>query len=81
LNHITWTKESSNLPTIVAAHHEKLDGTGYPLWDETIGDPADLKIMTICDICDALTASDEPYQSAINSKGAIDILVEESKRG
>lgn len=30
LNHIPWIKEFSSVPTITAAHHEKLDGTGYP---------------------------------------------------
>ena len=30
LNRIPWTKEFQNVPTIAGAHHEKLDGSGYP---------------------------------------------------
>lgn len=30
LSHIPWTKVFQNLPTIAGAHHEKLDGSGYP---------------------------------------------------
>ena len=30
LKRIPWTKEFQNVPTIAGAHHEKLDGSGYP---------------------------------------------------
>src|SRR5581483_4993810 len=30
LRRIPWTSEIKNIPAIAAAHHEKLDGTGYP---------------------------------------------------
>ena len=43
--------------------------------------PLPSKIMTICDIYDALTASDRPYKPAMKTEKAIDILVEESNRG
>ena len=43
--------------------------------------PLPSKIMTICDIYDALTASDRPYKPAMPLEKAIDILKEESKRG
>ena len=80
LNHIPWTKEFQTIPTIAAAHHEKLDGSGYPygMTDDEI--PLCSKIMTICDIYDALTASDRPYKPAMNTERAIDILVSEAKR-
>ncbi|MBI3934993.1 MAG: GAF domain-containing protein, partial [Acidobacteria bacterium] len=31
LSQIPWTKEIRNIPLIARAHHEKLNGTGYPL--------------------------------------------------
>ena len=31
LKNILWTKELENIPDIAHAHHEKLDGSGYPL--------------------------------------------------
>src|SRR5262249_43272611 len=53
---IPWTKEFRGIPRIARAHHEKLNGTGYPyrLRGEEI--PVQAKIMTICDIFDALSA-------------------------
>lgn len=81
LDHIPWTKEFQNIPTIAGAHHEKLDGTGYPYGMRAAEIPTPSKIMTICDIYDALTASDRPYKPAMNNEQAIDILVNESKQG
>lgn len=81
LNHIPWTKEFSNVPTIAAAHHEKLDGSGYPYGMTDSEIPLPSKIMTICDIYDALTASDRPYKPAMKTEKAIDILVEEADKG
>lgn len=81
LNHIPWTKEFANVPTIAGAHHEKLDGTGYPYGMDEDQIPTPSKIMTICDIYDALTASDRPYKPAMTNEKAIDILVAEAKKG
>jgi HD-GYP domain-containing protein (c-di-GMP phosphodiesterase class II) len=81
LNHIPWTKEFQNVPSIAAAHHEKLDGSGYPYGMTESEIPMQSKIMTICDIYDALTASDRPYKPAMKTEQAIDILVQESSKG
>lgn len=37
--------------------------------------------MTVCDIYDALTASDRPYKRAISLDRALDILQAEAKKG
>jgi HD-GYP domain-containing protein (c-di-GMP phosphodiesterase class II) len=37
--------------------------------------------MTICDIYDALTASDRPYRAAISSATALDYLDSQTKEG
>jgi len=81
LNHIPWTKEFQNVPTIAGAHHEKLDGSGYPYGMTAEQIPLPSKIMTICDIYDALTASDRPYKPAMGTEKALDILTFESKQG
>lgn len=81
LNHIPWTKEFQNIPTIAGAHHEKLDGSGYPYGMTDSDIPLPSKIMTICDIYDALTASDRPYKPAMNNEQAIDILRKEAGGG
>ncbi|MEQ8954854.1 MAG: HD domain-containing phosphohydrolase [Gammaproteobacteria bacterium] len=80
LNLIPWTREFQNIPSIAGAHHEKLDGSGYPHGRTADEIPLPSKIMTICDIYDALTASDRPYKPAMNRERAIDILVDEAKR-
>ena len=71
---IPWTRQIREIPRIVRAHHEKLNGTGYPY--KLRGDeiPLQAKIMTICDIFDALSASDRPYKKAIAPDRALNIL-------
>jgi HD-GYP domain-containing protein (c-di-GMP phosphodiesterase class II) len=71
---IPWTKQIREIPRIVRAHHEKLNGTGYPFKLRSDEIPVQAKIMTICDIFDALSASDRPYKKAVASDRALDIL-------
>jgi HD-GYP domain-containing protein (c-di-GMP phosphodiesterase class II) len=71
---IPWTKEIREIPRIARAHHEKLNGTGYPYKLRADEIPVQAKIMTICDMFDALSASDRPYKKALPTEGALDIL-------
>jgi HD-GYP domain-containing protein (c-di-GMP phosphodiesterase class II) len=71
---IPWTKQIREIPRIVRAHHEKLNGTGYPYKLRSNEIPLQAKIMTICDIFDALSASDRPYKNAVASDRALGIL-------
>jgi len=74
LTQIPWTKELKRVPDIARAHHEKLNGTGYPF--KLHGDeiPLPAKMMTVCDIFDALTAKDRPYKRAVPVDRALAIL-------
>lgn len=81
LSLIPWTDEFKQVPEIAGAHHEKLDGTGYPDGKGAAEIPFGSKIMTICDIYDALTASDRPYKAAVSPERALDILHQEAKAG
>ncbi|GJM14649.1 MAG: HD family phosphohydrolase [Pseudohongiella sp.] len=81
LNLIPWTSEFKNIPAIAAAHHEKLDGSGYPYGMKDSEIPLPSKIMTICDIYDALTASDRPYKPAMPNDRALNILEDEARKG
>ena len=78
---IPWTRELKRVPAIAYAHHEKLDGEGYPrkLFAEEI--PIQSRMMTVSDIYDALTASDRPYKRAVPHEKALDILADEAKTG
>lgn len=78
---IPWTSNLSKLPEIAYAHHEKLDGSGYPRGISAIDIPVQSKIMTIADIYDALTAGDRPYKQALPREQALDILSNEAKAG
>jgi HD-GYP domain-containing protein (c-di-GMP phosphodiesterase class II) len=78
---IPWTEELSRIAEIVRGHHEKLDGSGYP--DGATAEKLSLetRIMTVCDIFDALTASDRPYKRAMPVEKALEILRLEAERG
>jgi HD-GYP domain-containing protein (c-di-GMP phosphodiesterase class II) len=77
---IPWTKEIREIPRIARAHHEKLNGTGYPYKLKSDEIPVQAKIMTICDMFDALSASDRPYKKAVPAERALDILDMSVKR-
>jgi HD-GYP domain-containing protein (c-di-GMP phosphodiesterase class II) len=81
LSEIPWTGEYRKIPEIAYAHHEKLDGTGYPrkLVSEDI--PLQSKMMTISDIYDALVAWDRPYKRAVPVERALNILHDEAGDG
>ena len=81
LNHIPWTGALSSVAEIAHAHHEKLDGSGYPLG--LMGDaiPIQSRVMTVADIFDALTAGDRPYKQSLSVEKALDILQDEAKTG
>lgn len=74
LMQIPWTKNMRDIPKIARAHHEKLNGTGYPYRLKAEAIPVQAKIMTICDIFDALSASDRPYKRAVSYDRALTIL-------
>lgn len=81
LSQIPWTRELRNVPQIAYAHHEKLNGHGYPLGLPAAEIPIQARMMTISDIYDALTASDRPYKKALPAQRALDILGFEVKDG
>ena len=81
LSLIPWTRNLANLPHIAHGHHEKLDGSGYPLGLTADELPVQTRIMTISDIYDALTASDRPYKKALPVERALDILAQEVDAG
>ena len=74
LSRIPWGATLRDVPRIAGAHHERLDGTGYPLGLKGSEIPIQSKMMSIADIYDALTASDRPYKRAVPLPRALDIL-------
>jgi HD-GYP domain-containing protein (c-di-GMP phosphodiesterase class II) len=81
LSKIPWTRALKRVPMIAWTHHEKLDGTGYPRGLRQDQIPLQARIMTICDIYDALTASDRPYKAAVSTGIALGYLESQSREG
>ena len=81
LSEIPWTGEYRRVPEIAYAHHEKLDGTGYPRRLQAAEIPIQSRMMTISDIFDALVAWDRPYKKSVPVERALDILRDEAARG
>ena len=78
---IPWTKQLQNVPQIAGAHHEKLDGSGYPNRLNAAEIPIQSQIMAIADIYDALTASDRPYKPKLPLDRTLAILHQEAGAG
>lgn len=73
LTRIHFARKYRNVPQIAAAHHERLDGTGYPR-GLTAGDiPFNSKILSVADVFEALT-SDRSYRKKVSREQALAIL-------
>ncbi|MDA0306953.1 MAG: GAF domain-containing protein [Proteobacteria bacterium] len=62
LQQLPFPEHLKRVPEYAGAHHEKMDGSGYPrkLNRDDMSTPA--RIMAIADIFEALTAADRPYK-------------------
>jgi HD-GYP domain-containing protein (c-di-GMP phosphodiesterase class II) len=81
LKKMPWTGELRRIPEIAWAHHEKLDGSGYPRGLRAADIPVESRMMTIADIYDALVAWDRPYKPSVSVERALEILNEEAESG
>ena len=63
------------------SHHELLSGEGYP--DHKAGDDIskEIRLLTILDIYEALTARDRPYKKSIPPERALQILHSMAEEG
>ncbi len=67
---------SSYTKQIIRLHHEKLDGSGYPLGNTEESIPEYVRIVTICDMFDAMT-TDRAYRQRMPIYKALEILMTE----
>lgn len=81
LQTIPWGHALRRIPQIAGAHHELLNGRGYPNGLHARSIPIEARMLTIADIFDALTASDRPYKPAVPVPKALAILESEVKAG
>ncbi|QPJ63300.1 MAG: GAF domain-containing protein [Candidatus Nitronauta litoralis] len=74
LSQIPFTKKLRNLPHFAGAHHECINGKGYPLGLSGENIPFEGKMMAVTDIAEALTAIDRPYKKAMPLSNVYRIL-------
>lgn len=74
LKALPFPKELENVVEYAGAHHERVDGKGYPngLSGDQMSVPA--KIMAIADIFEALTANDRPYKEPKKLSQVLEIM-------
>jgi putative nucleotidyltransferase with HDIG domain len=63
----------SSVAPIIMAHHERLDGRGYPYGISGDAIPMEARIVSVMDSFDAMT-SDRPYRKALGKAYAINEL-------
>ncbi len=81
LSRMPLPKELAAVPEIAGAHHETMDGRGYPrrLVREEMSWKA--RMMAVADIFEALTAGDRPYKTGKTLSEALDIMDKMHKNG
>ena len=79
LDRLPYPKHLKNLPIIAGSHHERIDGTGYPLQLKGKEIPLQGRILAIADVFEALTAADRPYKEAKTLSFALTIMANMAK--
>jgi HD-GYP domain-containing protein (c-di-GMP phosphodiesterase class II) len=64
---------SPTVRSLVSDHHERLDGTGYPRGLRAEELPLHTRVLTVCDVYDALV-SDRVYRAAWSPQQAFELL-------
>lgn len=64
---------SDKVVNIILHHHERYNGTGYPLGLKCSDIPMEARIITIADIYDALR-SERPYRRCYSEERAVDLM-------
>lgn len=63
------------------AHHEYLDGSGYPRGLKGDEIPFEARILVIVDVFEALTSSDRPYKKSMEEQKALSVLSDMAEHG
>lgn len=81
LDQLPFPPHLARVPECACRHHEKVNGTGYPLGltGEEMSVPA--RILAIADIFEALTAADRPYRQPIHVAEAMRLMARMAEAG
>jgi len=73
LKMVGFDSDYDDIPTIAGLHHERWDGSGYPLGLQGEQIPLGARILAVADVFDALT-SPRPYRRPFAPEEAIKVL-------
>jgi HD-GYP domain-containing protein (c-di-GMP phosphodiesterase class II)/HAMP domain-containing protein len=81
LEQLPYPRALRNVPVIAGAHHERMDGQGYPkgLLRDQISMQG--RILGLADVFEALTARDRPYKKPMGLRQALRVLGEMCDEG
>ncbi len=81
LEQLPYPRSLRNVPAIAGAHHERMDGHGYP--NGLVRDQISLqgRILGLADVFEALTARDRPYKKPMSLRQALRVLEEMRDEG
>ncbi len=74
LSHVIFPKTYAQVPRWASEHHELLNGKGYPRHLTAAEIAPEVRLLTILDVFDALTARDRPYKPPMPTERALSIL-------
>ncbi len=74
LEQLPFPENLKRVPEIAGAHHEQLNGKGYPKGLKGDEISIEARILAIADVFEALTASDRPYKEAKSLSQSIAIM-------
>lgn len=81
LEELPYPRSLRNVPAIAGAHHERLDGSGYPDGLEGRQLSMQARILGLADVFEALTAVDRPYKRGMPLSRSLAILREMCEAG
>ncbi len=81
LSMVNFSTHYSNVPRWAGAHHEFLDGSGYPNHLTAEQMPTEIRILSLVDIFEALIAVDRPYKKPMSLDKAFGILTSMAQEG
>ncbi len=74
LEGLDYPKGLRQVPKLAGAHHERMDGKGYPFGLTRSEIPVGGRIMGIADVFEAVTDGDRPYKEAKSLQESLEIL-------
>lgn len=78
---VDFPEEYAMVPAWAQSHHEFLNGTGYPHHLRATSIAPEVRLLTILDIFEAMTANDRPYKEPYSVDKALNVLLKMAASG